>query len=63
MKVNLNKRMEANPGTEQIHEVGIRVRELTEDEIVARILERSGPGSLLHDLDNMPPVPNRIRLR
>ena len=43
-----------------------RTARLTEDEIITRILERTGPGSLMHDLehtDGLSRRTQRIRLR
>ena len=65
-------RLNTNPGpnsseTNELHaNPGLRVRELSEAEIIERILQRTGPGSLMDDLAKYPMESSklsRIRLR
>ena len=60
MRLNQNASTDTTSTTGQHSEIGFKVRELSEDEIVDRILKKTGPGSLMDDLSKMPPVPERI---
>ncbi|MEE2680913.1 MAG: hypothetical protein VX641_00920 [Planctomycetota bacterium] len=59
-------RLDTNHHPNPHHPWGLCVRALSEEEIIERILERRGPGSLMSDLEDCalePEPPARIRLR
>ena len=66
MRLNQHADSEMTSTTNGLSQIGLRIRELSEAEVVEKILNRTGPGSLMDDLAKMPPVPEhigRIRLR
>ena len=60
MRLNPSADFETTPKAPHLSGMGIRVRELSETEIIERIVKRTGPGSLMNDLARMPAVPERI---
>ena len=66
MRLNTNQGLEKSTGNELHASPALAVREITEDEIVKRIVEKTGPGSLMDDLAKFPLHEERlerIRLR
>ena len=66
MRLNTNHGPVADAANELHANPALPIREITEDEIIARILERRGPGSLMDDLTRFPldsARTQRIRLR
>ena len=61
MKINTNESRRQGKGISGSLAQDIQLNQFDEEEIIGRILERTGPGSLMDDLEKTPLVSERMQ--